>query len=289
MRGGLDAKGSLVAWTHVKAGYLQNFLGRPSADVLADPDFWRVPSWGAFDIPYSIPHVETSYVEVEAPVANGPWRSVFSPGCTFARESFLDELAHAAGRDPLELRLELLRDARMVKAGGLTLDQARLARVLRLAAEKAGWGRPLPKGRGRGVAANIYDGDTYIAYVAEVSVEGGRVRVRRVVCAADPGAVVNPAGAEAQIEGGIVFGLSTALGGEITIRGGRVEQAGFGDYHVLRIDEMPAVEIHLAPTGPDPGGLGEPPVPPIAPAVANAVFAATGRRLRRLPLRPEEK
>ncbi len=285
VRGGLDAKGDLVAWAHTKAGYLQNFLGRPSAEDLADPGFWQIPSWGVYDIPYSIPNVETSYVELEAPIPNGPWRSVFSPSSTFARESFVDELAHAAGRDPLEFRLAMLKDSRMVRAGELTLDQGRLAKVLRLAAEKAGWGGPLPKGWGRGIAANIYDQDTFVAYVVEASVDGGRIRARRVVCAADPGTVVNPAGAEAQIEGGIVFALSTALGGEITFKGGRCEQSGFGDCPVLRMDEMPAVEIHLAPSGADPAGLGEPPVPPLAPALANAVFAATGRRIRRLPLK----
>jgi isoquinoline 1-oxidoreductase beta subunit len=289
VRGGLDASGKLVAWTHTKAGYLQNLFGRPPADQLADPDFWQIPSWGVYDIPYSIANIETAYVEVEAPVPNGPWRAVFSPGSTFARECFLDELAHAARRDPLAFRLDLLSPGRTVQAGGLALDQGRLARVLTLAGEKAGWGTPLPKGWGRGVAANIYDGDTYIAYVVEASVEAGRVRARRVVCACDPGAVVNPLGAEAQIEGGILFGLSTAIGGEITIRDGRVEQSSFDDYPVVRMDEAPRIEIHLAPGGDSPAGLGEPPVPPIAPALANAVFAATGRRLRALPFRFEGK
>jgi isoquinoline 1-oxidoreductase beta subunit len=285
MRGGLDERGTLVAWAHTKAGYLQDLFGRPPAEEMTGQSFWADQSWGCYDIPYSIPNIETAYTEVIAPVPNGPWRSVYSPSSTFARESFLDELAHAAGRDPLQLRLDLLKDGRTVRAGELTLDQGRLARVLRVAAEKAGWGSPLPKGWGRGVAANIYDQDTFIAYVVEASVEGGRVRARRVVCAADPGTVVNPAGAEAQIEGGMTFGLSTALCGEITFRGGRCEQSSFRDYPVLRIDEAPAVEIHLVGSGGQPAGLGEPPVPPIAPALANAVFAATGRRVRRLPIR----
>lgn len=288
LRGAIDASGNPVAWAHTKASFPHSAFGAPSAAELQSSEYLRDSAWGAYDVPYSIPNIETSYVPVASPVPTGPWRSVYSPSCTFARESFVDEMAHAAGRDPLAFRLALLAKDRTVRAGELTLDQGRLARVLELAAEKAGWDKPLPKGWGRGIAANIYDQDTFIAYVVEVSHEGGRVRVRRVVCAADPGVIVNPNGAEAQIEGGIMFGLSTALCGEITIRKGRVEQSSYADYPVMRIDEAPAIEIHLVASNAQPAGLGEPPVPPIAPALANAIFAATGRRMRHLPIRFEE-
>jgi CO/xanthine dehydrogenase Mo-binding subunit len=194
-------------------------------------------------------------------------------------------MAHAAGKDPLEFRLELLEPGRIVQAGNLKLDQGRLRNVLRLAAENAGWGKPLPKNWGRGIAANIYDGETCLAQVAEVSVEDGRVRVRRIVCAVDCGIVVNPSGVEAQVEGGIAFGLSTVLGGEITLKGGRVEQGTYRDYPVIRIDQMPVVETHIVQSEVSPTGMGEQPVPPVAPAVLNAYFAATGKRVRRLPLR----
>ncbi|HEU4533462.1 MAG TPA: molybdopterin cofactor-binding domain-containing protein, partial [Polyangiaceae bacterium] len=237
LRAAIGERGAPIAWTHAKAGYLQNLFGRPTPDDLKGPDFWRVASHGAYDIPYEIADLETSYVEVEAPVPNGPYRSVFAPSCVFARECFLDELAHAAGRDPLELRLALLGGGRVERPGPLAIDRPRLARVLRLAAEKAGWGGPLPPGRGRGIAATIYHEDTFVAQVVEAEVSGGRVRARRVVCAVDAGTIVNPRDAEAQVEGGIIFGLSTALGGEITFRGGRCEQSGYGDYPIVRIDE----------------------------------------------------
>jgi isoquinoline 1-oxidoreductase subunit beta len=285
MAGGIDDSGKPVAWSHTKAGSYLSILDPPSAEELKDPDYFRGVSWGAFDVPYSLPSLETSYVMVDSPVTSGPWRAVFSPPCTFARECFLDEMAHAAGKDPLQFRLDLLEHGKVVQAGGLRLDQGRLKNVLRIAAEKAGWGKPLAKNWGRGVAANIYDGDTCVAYVAEVSVDDGRLRVRRIVCAVDCGIVVNPSGVEAQIEGGIAFGLSTVLGGEITLKGGRVEQGTYRDYPVVRIDQMPVVEIHIVPSEASPTGMGEPPVPPVAPAVVNALFAATGKRVRRLPIR----
>lgn len=168
------------------------------------------------------------------------------------------------------------------------LDTRRFRGVLELAAAKAGWGRPLPKGRGRGIACH-YSFQTYVAQVAEVSVEkDGSVRVDRVVCAVDCGRVINPDIVRAQMESGIVYGLSAALYGEITIAGGAVEQSNFHDYPVLRINEMPVVEVHIVPSTQPPTGVGEPGVPPIAAAVTNALFAATGKRIRRLPIRPED-
>jgi isoquinoline 1-oxidoreductase beta subunit len=191
-------------------------------------------------------------------------------------ETFIDELAHAAGKDPYQYRR------------GLLAGQTRLLRVLELAAEKARWGAPLPYGRGRGIALHESFG-TFIAQVAEVSVSPqGRPRVHRVVCAIDCGPVVNPDTVSAQMEGAIVFGLTAALYGEITFERGRVKQRNFHDYPMLRMHEMPEVQVHLVPSTEKMGGVGEPGVPPAAPALANALFAVTGKRVRRLPIREED-
>jgi isoquinoline 1-oxidoreductase beta subunit len=204
------------------------------------------------------------------------WRSVGHSHNAFAVECFLDELAHAAGRDPLEVRLELLA------------ERPRHKRVLELAASKAGWGTEPPPGRARGLAVHASFG-SHVAQVAEVSVSGkGAIRVHRVVCAIDCGPIVNPETIRAQMEGAIVYGLSAALHGEITFEKGRVRQSNFHDYPVLRMSEMPRVEVHIVESKDSMGGVGEPGLPPIAPAVANAVFAATGRRLRSLPFRLNE-
>lgn len=288
MAGGLDAQGKPVAWAHKMTGSLLTEVYPADPKEVRDGAFYRGYSWGVFDVPYAFPAIETAYVAVESPVPTGPWRAVHSPPATFARECFMDELAHAAGRDPLQFRLELLQ-APTVEVGGLTIDRARMTRVLRLAAERAGWGKPLPKGKGLGLACNIYDGETCIAYVAEVAVNRkGEVKVERVVCAVDCGFVVHPGGVEAQIEGGIHFGLSAALHGQITFREGRVEQSTYRDFPVMRIHDTPRIEIHILPSTMSPTGIGEQPVPAIAPAVLNAIFTATGRRLRRLPVRAED-
>jgi isoquinoline 1-oxidoreductase beta subunit len=187
-------------------------------------------------------------------------------------ETILDELAHAAGQDALAYRR-----ARLAK-------HPRYLGVLEAAAQGSGWGTPLPAGRFRGLAVHgsFY---SYVAHVAEVSVEGGRIRVHRVVSAIDCGTAVNPLSVKAQVEGAVVYGLSAALYGAITLREGRVQQSNFHDYRPLRMNEMPRVEVHIVPSTERPSGVGEPGVPPVAPAVANAVFAATGKRLRQLPLR----
>ncbi|HEV2672025.1 MAG TPA: molybdopterin cofactor-binding domain-containing protein, partial [Gemmatimonadales bacterium] len=202
----------------------------------------------------------------------GFWRSVNNSFNAFATEGFIDEVAVAAKQDPYEYRRALLANA------------PRHRGVLELAATKAGWGTPLPAGRGRGIA--VYKSfESFAAQVAEVSVSpAGDVRVHRVVCAVDCGMYVNPSTIEAQMQGGIVYGLSAALQGAITIENGRVTQSNFHDYPVLRLAEMPVVEVHIVPSTEEPGGVGEPGTPPIAPAVCNAIYAATGKRIRRLPI-----
>jgi isoquinoline 1-oxidoreductase beta subunit len=184
-------------------------------------------------------------------------------------------MAHELNRDPLDLRLELY--------------SGRAAEVIKLAAEKAEWDKPLPKGWGRGIAYHATFGVTHVAYVAEVSVdEDARVHVRRVVAAVDCGQVVNPDNVAAQIEGGIAFGLTAALKAEATLKAGRIQQSNFHDYPILQMNEMPVVEVYIVESDQRPSGMGEMGVPPIAPAVANAVFAATGKRIRHIPIRPED-
>ncbi|HEX9705161.1 MAG TPA: molybdopterin cofactor-binding domain-containing protein, partial [Gemmatimonadales bacterium] len=227
---------------------------------------------GAKDLPYAIPNLSVTQVVADVPVPLGFWRSVGASQNTFVVECFFDEVAALSGRDPYELRRELLR------------EKPRHLRTLELAAQKAGWGTPLPPGRGRGIAITEWE-PSVCAQVAEVSVEpDGSVRVHRVVCAVDCGPAVNLGQIEAQIEGGVVYGLSAALYDEITIENGRVKQSNFHDYPMLRINEMPVVETHVVPSTDKQGGIGEPSVPPTAPAVCNAIFAATGKRIRKLPI-----
>ena len=224
------------------------------------------------DIPYAIPNLRTERVEDDPGIPTGPWRSVGASQNAFVVESFVDELARAAGKDPLAFRLELLAES------------PRHRRVLELVAEKSGWGTPLPEERHRGLAVYFSFG-SWVAEVAEVSLLAtGEVRVHRVACAVDCGSVVNPDTVASQMEGAIVYGLTAALKGEITIRDGGVVQESFRDYPLLTMAEMPAVDVQIVHTDEPPGGVGEPGLPPIAPAVANAVFAATGRRVRRLPM-----
>jgi isoquinoline 1-oxidoreductase beta subunit len=254
LSGGLDRSGQVVAWT-------QRTVGPPLAQ-------------DGIDIPYAIDNLRTERVLEDPRIPTGPWRSVGASQNAFVVESFVDELAHAAGKDPLAFRLALLAKA------------PRHRRVLELAGERSGWGTPLPAGRHRGVAVYFSYG-TWVAEVAEISVSARRrIRVHRVVAAIDCGTVVNPDTVAYQTEGAIVYGLTAALEGEITIRDGGVVEDGFDGYPLLTMAEMPEVEVHLVASDAPPGGVGEPGLPPIAPAVANALFAATGRRARRLPLRP---
>ena len=267
---GLDANGKPVAWDHRFAGpsIIARYLP-PAFNNGLDPDTTE----GAIDLAYALPNMHVEYVRAEPPgIPTAFWRSVGPSHNVFVVESFMDELAAAARQDALAYRRALL-------------DQAPRARaVLELAAEKAGWGQPLPAGTGRGVALQHVFA-TWMAQVAEVEVaKDGGVRVRRVVCAVDCGTVVNPDTVRAQIQSAIMFGITAALHGEITLKNGRVEQANFDSYQILRIDEAPAVEVHIVPSAEPPGGMGEAGTSLIVPAVANAIFAATGKRLRKMPV-----
>jgi isoquinoline 1-oxidoreductase beta subunit len=272
MVGGIDQNGNPVAWTHTIVGQsiMQGTLFEQFG-IRNGIDSSSVE--GAADLLYGIPNLQ---VDLHTPKIGVPvqwWRSVGHSHNGFAVEAFFDELAHAGGKDPYELRRTLLA------------NQPRMRAVLDLVAAKANWGKPLPAGRARGIATH-FSFASYVAQVAEVSVEkNGEVRVHRVVCAVDCGSVVNPDTVKAQMEGGIVFGLTAALKDEITLEAGRVQQRNFHDYPMLRINESPAIEIYIVPSTEKPTGVGEPGVPPVAPAVANAVFAATGKRVRKLPIR----
>lgn len=278
MSAGLDAAGKPVFWQHrivspsIMAGLGPVLFGfAPPPDRLDDS-----ATEGAHTLPYDTQNLFVDWVPVNPGVPVGFWRSVGSSHTAFSTECFLDELAHAAKKDPLEFRLSLLA------------KHPRHAGVLKLAAEKAGWGKPLPKGMARGIAVHESFG-SYVAQVAEVSVgKDGHVKVHRVVIACDCGQVVNPDTVAAQMEGGMVYGLTAALYGEITLKGGRVEQRNFYDYKMVRMNEMPKCEVHIVPSTEKHGGVGEPGTPPIAPAVVNAIFAITGKRIRRLPIRPED-
>ncbi len=273
LRVGLSGDGSPVAWRQTIVG--QSILaGTPFEAMLVKGGVDNTSVEGASDSPY-VKATPNHLVDLHSPRTVIPvlwWRSVGHTHTAFVMETFVDELARAAGQDPLAYRRKLLK------------DHPRHLGALNLAAEKAGWGQPLPEGRFRGLAVHESFG-SFVAEVAEVSVADGRVRVHRVVCAVDCGICANPAGVEAQLQGGVAFGLTAALYGELTLKAGRVQQSNFHDYPLLRLREMPKVEVHIVRSSEKSGGIGEVGVPPIAPAVANAVFAATGKRLHRLPLR----
>jgi len=257
LRAGLDKRGAPLSW-------FERIVGPQLA-------------LGGVDLPYAVPNIREEHVTVDPGVPTGPWRSVGASQNAFVIESFIDELAHAAKSDSFMFRQKLLHKAPRHRA------------VLELAAEKAGWTTAPPQGRHRGIAV-YHSFGSYVAQVAEVTVNAaGEIKVHRIVCAIDCGIAVNPGLVAAQMEGAIVFGLSAALKGEITVERGRVVQATFKDYPILTFREMPQVEVHIMARQDEPGGVGEPGVPPIAPAVANAVFAATGHRLRSLPLRPPSR
>ena len=270
MEAGLNAQNELTGWHHVIVG--QSIMAGTifAAGMKDGIDSTSVE--GAANIAYAIPNIAVDLSTTQAGVPVLWWRVVGSSHTTFAVEAFIDQVAHAAGADPFIFRRKLLEHAPRMKA------------VLELAADKAGWSAgPLPKGRGRGIAV-CEAFNSFVAQVAEVSVdEAGRVKVDRVVCAVDCGTAVNPDIIKAQMEGGIGFGLGAALYGAITLKDGRVEQSNFNDYRVLRMNEAPKVEVYIVPSTEKPTGVGEPGVAPVGPAVANAVFAATGKRVYAFP------
>jgi isoquinoline 1-oxidoreductase beta subunit len=267
---GLDEKGMPVAWNHRLAG--SSVIARWLPPVFKnglDPDTTN----GAINLIYALPNLHVEYLRVEPPgIPTAFWRSVGPSHNVFVTESFIDELAATAKQDAVAYRRALLDKSPRAKA------------VLALATDKAGWGQPLPQGVGRGVSVQSAFA-TYMAQVAEVEVsKDGAVRVRRVVCAVDCGTVVNPDTVQAQIQSAVIFGITAALYGEITLKDGRVEQTNFDTYQMLRINEAPAIEVHIVQSFEPPGGMGEPGTSAIVPAVTNAIFAATGKRLRKLPI-----
>jgi isoquinoline 1-oxidoreductase beta subunit len=262
-----------IAATNLYTGFTD------SPEALRDPETIAALEWYGADVkPYSIPNFLLDYAPAQSVVPRSWWRSVSSSYTAFAKECFVDELAHFLGRDPLDFRLSLLSDS--------SATTERLRAVLKLATEKAGWGTPLPKGRGLGLSCRV--GDSCSAQVAEVSVDArGSVRVLRVVSAVDCGIAVSPDGVCAMTEGAINFALSTVLTAQITIKDGAVAQANFHDYRVLRLNEAPEIEVHIVPSTAAPSGVGELGAMLLPPAVVNAVYAATGVRVRRLPIDPK--
>jgi len=267
----LDASGRPIAWMHRIVG--PSIFARWAPPLFKDGiDGDAVDS--AEQLLYDIPAIRVEYVRHEEPVVQtGFWRGVGNTHNNFVIESFMDELALAAKQDPVDYRRALLKKSPRAKA------------VLDVAAQASGWGKPLPEGHGRGVAVLYCSWGSFLAQVAEVSVsKKGEVRVHRIVCAVDCGVVVNPDTVKAQIEGGIVFGIGGTLWGEVTVKNGRVQQSNFHDFRVMRINETPKIEVHLVRNLEAPGGIGEPGTSVTGAALANAVFAATGKRIRKLPL-----
>jgi isoquinoline 1-oxidoreductase beta subunit len=265
---GLDAQGRLVAWKHALAS--PSIMKRIFvAATWLGPDETAIE--GCLDNTYAIPSTALKYVSVDTPVPVGFWRSVGHSHSAFVKESLIDEAAHAAKQNPLDYRLQLLA------------SRPRHRRVLELAAEKAGWGSPLNEGQGRGIALHESFG-SIVAMVVQVTMRDGDVAVDRITIAADAGTVVNPAIVQAQLSGGAIFGLSAALHGKVTLKDAAVQEGNFDSYRVLQIADTPPIDVHLVDSEAPPGGIGEPGVPPVAPALTNAIFAASGKRLRALPV-----
>ena len=279
LEGALNGKAKIQAWSHHIASTSIRVQWDPPAKV--KPESAEIG--GAVNPPYPLPAFKLAYTPVDSAVPRGWWRSVEHSFNGFAVECFIDELAVAAGQDPYLFRKTLLSDGveGNTKSGGP--EFSRLTTVLDLAAEKAGWGTPMGKNQGRGIACGTAYG--YVAQVAEVTVQGGNIRVDRVVAAVDCGQVINPNGVRQQIEGAIIFALSAVLKGEITIANGQAQQTNFNGYDLIRMPESPRIEVYLVQNHLAPSGIGEAGVPHAGPAVANAIFAATGQRLRKLPLR----
>jgi isoquinoline 1-oxidoreductase beta subunit len=286
LRGGIDDQGNLISWTDRIA----------DTTIIGQRDPKQAQAYelgGAVDQPYPAPYFRMSYVPVESGITRGAWRGVEIAFNVFAVECFVDELAYLAGRDPYLFRRRLLVNAashvtaRRSNFDGQLADPTRTIEMLDLVTEKAGWGKPLGPNRGRGISC-FYSKTTYLAHVAEVMVKDGSLRVDRVVTVVDPGRVINMNGIRAQIEGAVLMGLSAALKERITVKNGMIQEQNFDGYDMLRMPDVPELETYLVEGGRPPGGMGEPPLALIAPSIGNAIFAATGKRLRRLPFQLDE-
>lgn len=300
LEAGID-QGRVTEWEHRKVSAPHNARGNaPSKAQLENPATAIRLAWGVYDTPYGWPAAEMGYRGLDAPTPIGPWRSVYSPSSVFARECFVDEVAEALGRDAVELRLEWLGKGHTeipgtLEVGGSVIERDRMIAVIELARAKAGWGKGTKKGRAWGFAASYFHTGTYVAHAVEVSLRKGAKRgelpfkVHRAVCAIDCGVVINPDGVRAQVEGGFLWGLSN-MQGEITFEKGRSLQESFSDFPIPRMGDAPAlVETHLVHGGSErPAGAGEPVVDTVAPAVANALWKLSGKRVRKLPVRAED-
>jgi isoquinoline 1-oxidoreductase subunit beta len=288
LQGALDSEAKLAAWKHFQTS--TSIAAKWSEKGADDPGLGEFGTGAT--IPYATPNIRVEYTLAHSSAPRAWWRSVEHSSSGFVMESFIDELAHAAGQDPLAFRLKLIGDSRKIPQFGEgpdypPLDTARLKGVLQLAAEKAGWGKPLPKGEGRGIAA-FYSFHSYVGAVAEVSANSKQLKVKRLVCAVDCGRPVNPNGVRAQVESAAIYALTATVKDAITVDRGRIVQANFNDYEMIRMKEAPPIEVHLVPSTEAPTGIGEPTVPVIAPAICNAIFNVAGKRVRRLPIRAED-
>ena len=277
VQAGVDGEGRVVTWSHKMASHSRtHYLERDGSPTELDD----------YEFPAGfVPNLRYEYCFVPGRIPVGQWRAVEHSSNVFVVASAIDELAHAAGVDPAEFLLRLVGGSRYIQVlENFRFDASRLAAVIRKAAAAADWGRTLPAGSGRGIAAS-YNQGAWVAEVAEVSISNGRLSIERIIAVVDCGLVVNPQGAEQQVQGGIVEGLSAALTGEITVTGGIVDQSNFHDYPLCRMHQAPKIEVHFMPADDAPRGLGEPALPPVAPAVCNAIYAAVGKRIRELPIR----